>query len=55
MWAKNLHPSLGCTHALGKQGVVFHDGLWSALQPTNLVLEGAHSTLEFYHDGKDLT
>jgi hypothetical protein len=41
-------------HALGDQGVVFRGGLWSALQPTNLALEGAHSTLEFYHDGKDL-
>ena len=43
-----------CSHALGDQGVVFRGGLWSALQPTNLALEGAHSTLEFYHDGKDL-
>jgi hypothetical protein len=36
------------------QGVVFHGGLWSALQPTSLALEVAHSTLEFYHDGKEL-
>jgi predicted DNA-binding WGR domain protein len=28
--------------------------LWSALQPTNLALEGAHLTLEFYHGGKNL-
>jgi hypothetical protein len=45
---------LQCSHALGDQGVVFRGGLWSALQPTNLALKGVHSTLEFYHDGKDL-
>jgi hypothetical protein len=39
---------------VGDQGVVFRGGLWSALQPTNLALKGAHSTLVFYHDGKDL-
>ena len=43
-----------CTHALGYQGVVFCGCLWSALQPTNLALEGAHSTLKFNEDGKDL-
>ena len=33
---------------------MFHGGFWSAIQPTNLALEGAHSTLEFNQDGKDL-
>jgi hypothetical protein len=40
--------------ALGDQGIVCCDGLWSALQPTNLVLEGAHLILEFYQHGGEL-
>jgi hypothetical protein len=46
--------SLKCRHAFGDQRVVFRDGLWSALQLTNLALDRAHLILEFYHDGKDL-
>jgi hypothetical protein len=46
--------SLKYSHTFGDQWVVFRGGLWNALQPTNLALEGTHSTLEFYHDGKDL-
>ena len=29
--------------------VAFRGGLWSALQPTNLALEGAHLTLAYAH------